>query len=341
MQLLIASYHVPKAEGNITASRQLLTEQDQMLRLPTEYSRNIDMESICTDLPMLEPLSDDDVLFGEYQDHVASDLEEQFRLSSFQRRQSYQFDSPSPENTYNVRRTSPTRASIQFGKDFGMSSPGFGTPESSRRPQLASMPEDDQEQSDYMTTESDTPVREISEDRDSFTSLQESQECHHSSRQHVYSERARSLKRRSTMDTIDANSLRWSSQRDWEAKQYVSESIAKERLNPGQKRQPILHRGNTQPNLFGTHAPNRIGSPMNSRKFSSVPKLPLDGRNEMPLQFQTFTGSKSPTSPRSPSSPRSGLMGSPLTSRRASAAAAAAAAFTKHPNHLRRVADMV
>ncbi|XP_041467545.1 uncharacterized protein LOC121417869 isoform X2 [Lytechinus variegatus] len=337
MKLLIASYRQQNPEGNSKPNRKL-TEQNQMIRLPTEYSRNIDMESICGDLPILEPLSDDDILFGEHQD-AELDLEEHVGLSSFQRRQSIQFGSPSPPENF-IRRTSPTRASIQFGSDFGIVSPGFMTPEDSRPPRLASMAEDEQDETDYTTSERDTPDS-IATSEDS-TSLPNSNEHYDHLSQRQQSGRSRFLTRRSTVDMIDADSLRWSTKRDWEEKQYIIESIQQGRLNPGRKRPP-LRRQHTQPNLLG-HAEGRVmNSSVTSRRGSSVSSSPLDGRGPKPLQIQALSGHMSPTSPRSPTLPRQGLIGSPLTTRRASAAAAAAAAaaLTKHHNHLRKISDVV
>ncbi|XP_063957545.1 uncharacterized protein LOC135154649 [Lytechinus pictus] len=333
MKLLIASYRQQNPEGNSKPNRKL-TEHNPMIRLPTEYSRNIDMESICGELPILEPLSDDDILFGEHQD-VELDLDEHVGISSFQRRQSIQFGSPSPPENFLIRRTSPTRASIQFGSDFGIVSPGFMTPEDSRPPRLASMAEDEPDQTDYTTSERDTPDSIVtSEDS---TSLPNSNEYYHPSpRQHC--DRSRYLMRRSTMDMIDADSLGWSTKRDWEEKQFIIESIQQGRL--GRKRPP-LRRQNTQPNLIGHVGGRVVNSSVTSRRGSSVPSSALDGRGSKPLQIQALSGHMSPTSPRSPTLPRQGLIGSPLTTRRASAAAAAAAALTKHHNHLRRISDEV
>ena len=344
MKLLLQTYHVKKAERRIGPSRQT-SHHDPMLQMPVEFNRDIDMEAICCDLPMLEPLSDDDVIFGEYDDYDSASSEEQMRYAYIQRRQSYQFGSPSPEHVaYNTMRTSPTRASIQFGKDFGVGLDGYGRHDGHGTP-LATMQEDEEE-SLYTNTETDSPRSDTSEDRHSVMGGRLENEVHHALRPHFPHDRASYFKRRDTMGTIDAESLRWSSHRDQDAKQYVLDSIVEQRVKSQRKHPAMLRRTATQPNLYATNRKPAFAN------YASLPSSPSE-TSRSAFQFPPKMGRKGSMAPTTTAragifqsaqvSPRAGLIGSPMCARRGSAAAAvaAAAAVTSHqPRFTRRATDV-
>ncbi|XP_071495836.1 uncharacterized protein [Diadema antillarum] len=354
MGLLVVSCRSQNNGERSRESHNLQSNCNQMIRLPTEFSQNIDMEAMCTDIPMLEPLSDDDMIFGEYDEYDSPPPDETFRHMYLQRRQSYQFGSPSPERAvFNAKRVSPTRASIHFDRDFRVSPSAAGTVHG-RRSKLATMREDDHDDSSYMSSETDVETDYAGTESSESQDLSPRSFVHHmdGTYAHLNHGQVPHSKRRGSAGMIDAESLRWSSSYDTDTRQFALESIAEYRVSLSRKHPPVLRRGSTQPNLYAysRQTTSMKGAANSTKRHHTAPPSPADSSRRFSFQIPATSSRHASTSPKSsPRQTRSAsvyaqqeLIGSPLTMRRGSAAAAAAAAFTSRNYHLeRRVTEIV
>ncbi|XP_072180892.1 uncharacterized protein [Diadema setosum] len=354
MGLLMVSCRSQSHGEKSRESQRLQSNCNQMIRLPTEFSQNIDMEAMCTDIPMLEPLSDDDMMiFGEYDEYDSPPPDETFRHMYLQRRQSYQFGSPSPERAvFNAKRVSPTRASIHFDRDFRVSPSAAGTVHS-RRSKLATMREDDHDDSSYMSSETDVETDYAGTESSESQDLSPRSFVHHldGTYTHLNHGHVPHSKRRGSAGMIDAESLRWSSDYDKDTRQFALESKAEYRVSSGRKHPPILRRGSTQPNLYAysRQTTSMQGAANSTRRYHTAPTSPADSSGRFSFKIPATSSRHAPMSPKiSPRQTRSAsvyaqqeLIGSPLTMRRGSAAAAAAAAFTSRNHHERRATEIV